>query len=474
MRKFAGWRSSGVGDGRTAGYDRPASVAAAATDGRAAADGNTRVRRTVLFLLVLHYANTYMDRVCIAAVAPAIRAEFGLDHVQMGLVFTAFSVSYSLFQLPGGWLADRFGPRRVLSGLVVYWSIFTLATAAAWSHASLLVARFLFGSGEAGAFPAATRAVSRWFPADERGFVQGITHTGARLGGAVTPPLVAWLAVWSGWRVPFLLFAVLGFLWVLVWYRFFRDTPEEHPRVSALELRAIRADRPKTGREEHRVSVPWRALLTSRNVWALCLMYFCYVYTFWLFLTWFPTYLMEARGFSAAWAGLLAGLPLGAGALTNTLGGWFSDRLSRQRGLRFGRRSIAVAGFLGCALFAVTAILHPSPVWAVVCFTLMAAALESTTGVSWAVAVDIGREYAGTVSGLMNMYGNVGGAISPLVLGLLVRQTGAWEIPLGLAAGFCLVAALLWLRIDPEATIAPRPVGPPSSGSPEFEGSCKP
>lgn len=434
----------------------------------------TRVRHTVLFLLVLHYANTYMDRVAIAAAAPMIQDEFAFDQITLGLIFSAFSLSYALFQIPGGWLADKFGPRRVLTAIVSYWSVFTILTAAAWNAASMLVIRFLFGVGEAGAFPAATRAFSRWLPSTERGFAQGITHSGARLAGAITPPIVAVMMVTWGWRSAFVVFGLMGFVWGAVWYWYYRDRPELHPGINDAELLVIREQQPASAEEvvdeapadvttvadetavpesDGATRVPWKVLLSSRNMWLICLMYFCYVYTFWIYLSWLPTYLVESRGFSLLAGGIFAGLPLLAGAVTNTLGGWLSDRLSASRGLRFGRRVIAISGFVAGVIFIIPGVMVDSPIWAVVFLTLAAAGLEFTTGVSWAVVIDVGEEYAGTVSAMMNMFGNLGGTLSPFVFGVLVQVTGNWEIPFLIASGLCVVAGLLWLKIDPERSV---------------------
>lgn len=421
----------------------------------------TGVRHSVLLLLVLFYANTYMDRVVIAAAAPMIRTEFGLDAITLGLVFSAFTLAYALFQIPGGWLADRFGPRRVLTLITCYWSVFTMGTALAWNAASLIVIRFLFGTGEAGAFPGATRAFSRWLPSTERGFAQGITHSGARAAGALTPLLVAWIMVNWGWRSAFLTFGVLGFVWGGVWHWYYRDRPEDHPSVNDAELAIIHetdldAAKPAPaghGGAAEGVRVPWRLLLRNTNMWTICLMYFCYVYTFWIFLSWMPTYLVESRGFSLLAGGFFSGLPLLAGAVTNTAGGWISDRLSQSRGLRFGRRATAMSGFVFAIAFIVPGALTSSPTVAIVCLTLAAAGLEFTTGVSWAVAIDVGREYAGTVSAMMNMFGNLGGALSPVVFGMLVQWTGRWELPFLIASALCVVAALCWFRIDPERSV---------------------
>lgn len=434
----------------------------------------SRVRHVVLFLLILHYANTYVDRVAISQAAPHISDEFALSQTALGAVFSAFTLAYALFQVPGGWLADRFGPRKILTGIVSYWSVFTMGTAAAWNRTSLIVIRFLFGAGEAGAFPSATRAFSRWLPATERGFAQGITHSGSRLAAALTPPAVAFMMTTWGWRSAFLLFGALGFVWGAVWYWYYRDDPEDHPGVDDAELEVIRRGRktkeagsgpageaggePGAGGDQRdgaddEEGVPWAILARSRNMWLIALMYFCYVYTFWIYLTWIPSYLVDERGMSIVGAGVGAGLPLLAGAVTNSLGGWVSDRLSARRGLRFGRRVPAIAGFAFGAAFIMPGILVDDPWIAVASLTLAAGGLEFTTGISWAVAIDVGEDFAGTVSAVMNMFGNLGGALSPLLFGFLVDVTGRWEVPFMIATALIVVACLLWFRIDPERSV---------------------
>jgi sugar phosphate permease len=338
-----------------------------------------------------------------------------------------------------------------------------MLTAVAWNGASLIVIRFLFGTGEAGAFPGATRAFSRWLPSTERGFAQGITHSGARGAAAITPVLVAWIMVSWGWRAAFVVFGLLGFVWGLVWYAYYRDRPEDHPKVNPAELAIIRnTDGSGAASSGHGhghgggapgVKVPWRVLLRSSNMWTICLMYFCYVYTLWIFLTWMPTYLVESRGFSLLAGGFFAGLPLLMGAVTNTVGGVISDRLIPKRGLRFARRTTAMVGFIAAILFILPGAMTKNPYIAVACLSLAAAGLEFTTGVSWAVAIDVGHEYAGTVSAMMNMFGNLGGALSPLVFGMLVQWTGHWELPFLIAGFLCVIAALCWLRIDPERSV---------------------
>ncbi len=398
-------------------------------------------RRVVLALLILHYANTYMDRVGLAAVAPLIRTEFQIDHVAMGVIFSAFSIPYALSQIPAGRMADRFGPRRVLTVIVSVWSLLTMAVAVCWDRVSLTVCRFLFGAAQGGAFPTASRAVTDWFLQEHRGFVQGITHTGARLAGAATPPLVVLLATWGGWRFPFVILGGLGLVWVWFWYREFRDHPGDHPKPGLTTAQM---------EEDCGTTLPWGRLLGDRNIWALNAMYFCYVYAFWIYITWFPSYLAESRGHSLQTAGVLAAAPLLAGAAANTAGGILSDRWSLRWGLRRGRRWVGIGGFVATAALMIPAALHEDAGVSLVLFTAAAVALESTTGASWAAAVDIGREDAGTVSGFMNTCGNLGGALSPLAFGWLVEITGGWTVPFLAAGGMCLVGAALWLCVDPE------------------------
>jgi len=413
-----------------------------------AAPKQSAVRHRVLALTVALYAITYMDRVCMSAAAPAIKKEYGLDNFTLGLVFSLFGWGYGLFQVPAGWLVDRMGPRRMLAGIVLWWSAFTALTAAAWNGVSMMAIRFLFGVGEAGAFPSATRAFSRWLPSSERGFAQGITHSGSRLAGSLTPVATAALIGLWGWRSVFLLFGSVGLVWAVIWFWWYRDRPEDHPGVSPAELEYIAAGKPAARAQAG--SLSWGALLRSSNIWYFCAMYFCYGYVLWLFLYWLPSYFTEVRKFSLMRAGIFAGIPMLAGTVTNTLGGWWSDRLYRQtHDLRRSRRLVSMIGFGVAFAFVALGVLAKSPVVAIVLMAVAVAGLELTTGVSWAVPLDIGHDHAGQVSGLMNMFGNVGGAISPIVFAVLVDMTGSWTPPFILGSALCLIAGLLWLKIDP-------------------------
>jgi MFS family permease len=389
---------------------------------------------------------TYMDRVVIASAMPLIQEEFGFSVVTAGWILASFRWGYALFQIPGGWLGDRIGPRRALTLIVTWWSVFTSLTALSWSAMSMATMRFLFGVGEAGAFPIATRSLSRWMLPSERGYAQGITHAGSRLGAAITPPLVVAMIAMYGWRSPFFLFGLLGLGWAVVWFIYYRDTPREHRSVNAAELELIHShtgERTRTTR-----SVPWRLILHSRTVWVLSSMYFCYGYCLAVYLDWFPTYLLNARSFNLKAMGFYAALPLLAGTVGDLAGGWLSDHwLKRTGNIVQARRVIGAAGFLLAAAAIVPAALTEDSLLSVWFSCVAVFGIEVTVGVSWAIPLDIGADYAGSVSAVMNTCGNIGGAISPAVLGYLVQGFG-WQEPFLVASAMCCIAAILYTRID--------------------------
>src|SRR6478672_3490576 len=319
----------------------------------------THVRHVVLGLTVAAYMITYMDRQVLATTRPAIMEELGISLVAMGWVTFAFRMAYALFQVPGGWLGDTIGARRALTMVVSWWSAFTAFTALAWSAASMIVIQVFFGLGEAGAFPIATRSLSRWMRPTERGFAQGITHAGSRLGGAITPPIVALgIVPFFGWRAAFYAFGVVGVVWSAVWFYYYRDTPEEHAGVNEAERELIAGGikRKATGK------VPWRQILSHGNLWVLAVMYFFYNYNLNVYQDWFPTYLRQAKGMTLAQMGIYASLPLMAGVIGDLGGGWFSDIVLRRTGnVNLARRWPAIAGFLLSAAATVPAVLTHDP-----------------------------------------------------------------------------------------------------------------
>ena len=416
----------------------------------------TRVRHLVLWLTVIAYMITYMDRVVIASAMPSIQKELGISLVTAGGILSAFRWGYSLFQIPGAWLGDKIGPRRALPLIVTWWSLFTSLTALTFTAPQMLICRFLFGVGEAGAFPIATRSLSRWMLPSERGYAQGITHAGSRLGQAFTPPIVvAMIAIW-GWRSPFWMFGSLGLVWAAVWYFWYRDTPREHAAVNLAERDLIEAavGIPK----KTNAAVPWKAILNSSTLWTLALMYFCYGYCIAVYQDWLPTYLNKARGFNLKQMGFYAMLPLLAGTVGDLAGGLLSDFIAKRTGdLKLARRSVGASGFLLAAIMILPATFTPDPYLCVVYTCIAMFGLELTVGVSWAVPLDIGGDYAGSVSAVMNTCGNIGGAISPMILAYLVTSHG-WNIPFVVASAMCLTGALLYGLIDATQEIFPREI----------------
>jgi sugar phosphate permease len=412
----------------------------------------------ILLLISLMYLITYLDRVNISTAAPVISKEFGFDKVTMGAIFSAFVWAYAMFQVPGGWLGDRFGPRRILALIVSYWSVMTAATAMAGSAISFMVVRFLFGVGEAGAFPVATRAMQLWYPRAERGFVQGITHSASRAGAAIAPPIVVGIMSTFGWQWVFYICGVAGLIWAVWWYVSYRDLPEDHGLVSRPELEHIRgldaAGNINPPRTEAKASVPWANLLRSPNMWAIMCAYFTYVYCLWIFLSWLPSYLVDYRHFTLIKVGIFASLPLWAGVIGDTVGGLATDWLLKKTGkAKLARRTVAIIGMLGCCCFIVPAALTQDPYTAVYCLTAAMFFLECTIGPSWAVPMDVGGKYSGTVSGMMNMAGNIGGALSPLVFGFLV-QYGNWQAPFIVAASLLVIGAAIWaFWLDPDVSV---------------------
>jgi sugar phosphate permease len=418
----------------------------------------SRGRWYILLLISVMYLITYLDRVNISTAAPVISKEFGFDNITMGYIFSAFVWAYALFQVPGGWLSDRFGARKVLGSVVGYWSVMTAATGLAFSATSFIVIRFLFGVGEAGAFPGATRAMQLWYPRQERGFVQGITHSASRAGAAIAPPIVLLIMLNLGWRWSFYICGMIGFVWALWWSWSYRNLPEEHSMVNPAELERIRGVGPQgivnPPPIEKQANVPWATLLRSANMWAVMLAYFTYVYCLWIFLTWLTKYLVDVRHFTLLKGGLLASLPLWAGVVGDTAGGLATDWLLKRTGsARIGRRVVAIVGLLGCAAFIVPAALTEDAYTAVGCLTASMFFLECTIGPSWAVPMDTGGKYSGTVSGMMNMAGNFGGAISPIVFGYLA-QGDNWQAPFIVAACLLVAGAAVWaFWLDPEKHI---------------------
>jgi MFS family permease len=398
--------------------------------------------------MVLLAAITYLDRVAISVLAPGIMRDLGLSTVQMGYVFSAFTLAYAAFEIPTAWWADRAGSRGVLTRIVIWWSCFTALTGAVTNYALLLVVRFLFGAGEAGAWPAAARVFSRWIPVEERGRVQGIFFAGAHFAGGVTPALIALLLAWLSWRWIFVAFGAVGIVWAIVWRRWFRDEPRDHPSVNFAERTLIEGRR-ALGAPHGLGSL--EALRQTPGIVPLCLQYFANGYGFYFLITWLPTYLAEVRGFERGELAVFAGLPLLLSVAADVGGGWTTDAVSRRCGPRVGRCGVAGVSYavgFGAMIAGATA---TEARLAAVLIAVAAAASMFTLAPSWATAIELGGHRAGVVAAAMNTAGQVGGILSPILLAHIVEAFSDWTVPLLLTAGLYLGAAACWLFIRPPA-----------------------
>jgi ACS family glucarate transporter-like MFS transporter len=395
----------------------------------------------------------YIDRAAISTARGPIAAAFALDDVRFGWVLSAFALGYALFQTPAGALADRLGPRVVLAAVVAVWSLFTAFTGLAWSLVSLVIFRFLFGAGEAGAYPTIARAFYAWLPAAERGLAQGINFSGSRIGAAFALPAVAWLVTAFGWRQAFFLLGAAGVLWAILWFVWFRDTPAEHTSVSPAERQLIeRARGLNVTRPIGRLR--FGDLTSSPNMWRVMGQYFASNFTFFFCLTWLFPYLQRTYHLEALQTGFLASAPLVGGAVGNWAGGWFVDALYRRGYASLSRRLPAAIGFTLAATGLLSSLAFADPLSVVMCLTVAIFGADMTLPPSWALCIDLGRENSGVVAGTMNMAGNIGSFVTSLAFPYLLVMTGSTNPFFVVGAGLNLVAVWLWLSVD-----ASRPIG---------------
>ncbi len=383
-----------------------------------------KATNVVLFLLCMMYLITYIDRVNISTAASVIKTEFGLSNTQLGLIFSAFAYPYAIFQIIGGWVGDRFGPRRTLFACGLIWAVATILTGFASGIVSLFLCRVLLGFGEGATFPTATRAMQYWTPAGRRGFAQGLTHSFARFGNAVTPPLVAWLMVLLSWRAAFIIIGVVSLTWVFVWFWYFRDDPKEHPAITEAELAML----PRRDASTTRPIVPWRSLVP--RILPVTIVYFCYGWTLWLFLSWIPLFFINSYKLDVKQSAIFSLGVFLAGVIGDTLGGVVSDWLFHKTGnVRFARLSVILTGFVGAFVSLVPMLYIHDLNTIALCLSSGFFFAELIIGPIWSIPMDIAPKYSGTGSGIMNTGSAVAAIVSPVVAGILIDKTGNWELP---------------------------------------------
>jgi ACS family glucarate transporter-like MFS transporter len=401
-----------------------------------------KYQHRVVGLLSLLAIITYLDRVCIAVAGPRMQDSLHISPQAWGWVTSLFFISYAAFEIPTGALGDRIGPRRVLTRIVTWWSVFTSLTGVVSSYPLLLLVRFCFGMGEAGAYPNAATVIGRWIPKLNRGRTWGIIWMTSQIGAAIAPLLVVPIQARYGWRASFYLFGILGVAWSMVWYAWFRDSPREMSGITPAERQEIGDDPPV----RHQ-GMPWRQALRSSALWRIAAIGACYVYVIGFFQSWLQTYLVKGRGFTEA-ALVLSTLPYIVGACANGIGGLASDFLVRKFGLKTGRRAVGVLGLGTAAIFMAATIVATSGIWSLTFLSLAYAGILFQQPNLCAVCVDTGRHHAGALFGFMNTAANAASALSSIVFGYLVAYSGNYETPFLPMLVLLCVGSVLWLRVD--------------------------
>jgi MFS family permease len=399
----------------------------------------------VLFMVCLMYGLTYIDRINVNTAGPSLQSELHLNTAQLGWVFSAFGWAYLALQVWGGWLSDRFGARLALTVCGAIWAGATILTGLVGSFTALILCRILLGLGEGATFPTATRALADWFPAEKRGFAQGITHSFARLGNFFTPPLVAFLIRVGSWRISFIVLGGVSLLWSLVWWFYFRDNPATHRGITQRELAQIphyteRKDRKKD-------PVPWAAL--ARRMAPVTLVYFCYGWTLWLYLTWLPSFFLHGYKLNLKNSALFSSGVFLAGVIGDTVGGLVSDRILVKTGDRNkARRNLVIAGFLLSLSFMVPVLRSHDLTTVALCLSAAFFFAEFTIGPFWAIPMDIAPRFSGSASGLMNIGSALAAAVSPLVAGYVIQKTNNWNLPFLGSIGLLLFGAVMayWMK----------------------------
>jgi sugar phosphate permease len=410
------------------------------------------VRHAVILFAATLAIVTYVQRVAISQAAPFMQKDLGLTKIQMGLVFSAFSWMYAVFEIPWGFAGDRWGPRRVLTGLVALWSFCTTATGWAWNLITLVFIRGMFGAFQAGCFPNIARVYANWLPKPERVRGQGIMWLSARWGGALAPLLVVALLNWTNWRHAFGIFGLLGIAWAGVFFWWFRDDPADHRGVNQSELDQLpRRDQVSL---EHG-KVPWGRFLKSKSVWLLWGQYMCLNFGWQFYITWLPTYLLEARQVEFGEGAFLAAFPLFFGGLGSLVCGYVSSFLDRLMGdVKISRRLLAGSGFAGAAICFALSIHIRQPIWAMVALGVASFSNDLVMPTSWATCMDVGGKLCGTLAGSMNMMGGFVAAAAPTAVALILTWSNEnWALTFYVSAAIYFMGTFFWLALDPTKTI---------------------
>lgn len=413
----------------------------------------SQIRWLLICWLFVLSAVAFLDRVNISIAGPLLETDYHLSKIRLGWIFSSFLAGYAAFQIPGGWLADRLGPRSVLALGVIWWGVFTALTAAVPSNLgfallALMGVRFALGAGEAMIYPASNQFVARWIPSTERGLANGLIFSGVGVGAGLTPPFITYLMLKHGWRASFLVCSVLGLLAGLIWYLIARNTPQEHPLVSEKEFARIQSGLLPTMEVNKLSLVSWERMLRSREVLAMTLSYFSFGYVAWIFFSWFYIYLAEVRGLNLKASALYSMLPFIAMAVCSPLGGALSDVVTRSKGARAGRCGVAVFAMTLAAIFLVYGSSATNARVAVFVLAGGAGALYLSQSSFWSVSADIGGASSGFVSGFMNMGNQFGGMITASLTPWIASRLG-WKAPFFVAAALCLAGAAAWLSVDP-------------------------
>ena len=407
--------------------------------------GGGSPKKFILAMLVILGVVTFLDRINISVAGSSIMKDLNLSAAEWGWVQSAFILSYGLMQIPMGAYGDRHGHRKVLTQIVLWWSLFTAFTGLAGGLASLLIIRFMFGVGEAGSSPCSTGVISRWFEKNEVGKAQGYVWAASRMGGALTPFVVIPVMAWLGWRAAFWLLGGLGIIWAVVWYVMYRDkTPLQLPRGGEQQEAS-----PRGGTE----GVSWNKILRNRQFWTICAMYFFYAFGSWFFFSWFPTFMELGRGFAKSELTYAVAVPFIMSMIGNITGGYLTDKISAKYGLKVGRKALGTSSLAISAVCMFLAAFIPGKMAVFVFLSLCFGIFDLMLPSAWALCIDLGKQHAGAISGAMNTFGNVGGFFCGILFGYLVQASGNYNLPLYMIAGMLLISAVLFSFINPEKPI---------------------